>query len=117
MRRRSVLVALAVTILAIGCSRPDGGAGEGRVVLQNKGSDTLVNVAQAWAEAYKDVNPDLAIAVTGGGSTVRLRRTDRAAPPPTTIGWATRGRKPSASTRRRFSRCARTCFSSSMPTA
>lgn len=41
---------------------------EGRVVLQNKGSDTLVNVAQAWAEAYKTVNPALAIAVTGGGS-------------------------------------------------
>src|SRR6187455_676617 len=40
----------------------------GRVVLQNKGSDTLVNVAQAWAEAYKKVNPAIAIAVTGGGS-------------------------------------------------
>ena len=39
-----------------------------RVVLQNKGSDTLVNVAQAWAEAYKEVDTSLAIAVTGGGS-------------------------------------------------
>ena len=39
-----------------------------RVVLQNKGSDTLVNVAQAWAETYKTVNPRVAIAVTGGGS-------------------------------------------------
>lgn len=39
-----------------------------RVVLQNKGSDTLVNVAQAWAEEYKTVNPTVAIAVTGGGS-------------------------------------------------
>ena len=39
-----------------------------RVVLQNKGSDTLVNVAQAWAEAYKTVDPKVAIAVTGGGS-------------------------------------------------
>jgi phosphate transport system substrate-binding protein len=28
----------------------------------------LVNVAQAWAEAYKEVNPDVAVAVTGGGS-------------------------------------------------
>ncbi len=37
-------------------------------VLQNKGSDTLVNVAQAWAEAYQGVNPKLSIAVTGGGS-------------------------------------------------
>jgi phosphate transport system substrate-binding protein len=39
-----------------------------RVLIQNKGSDTLVNVAQAWAEHYKDVNPALAVAVSGGGS-------------------------------------------------
>jgi phosphate transport system substrate-binding protein len=37
-------------------------------VVQNKGSDTLVNVAQAWAEQYKVVNPNVAIAVSGGGS-------------------------------------------------
>jgi len=36
--------------------------------IQNKGSDTLVNVALAWAEAYRNVAPDVAIAVTGGGS-------------------------------------------------
>lgn len=36
--------------------------------IQNKGSDTLVNLALAWAEAYRDVNPEVAIAVTGGGS-------------------------------------------------
>lgn len=39
-----------------------------RAVLQNKGSDTLVNVAQAWAEAYKEIDKSIAIAVTGGGS-------------------------------------------------
>ena len=33
------------------------GGGEQRQVIQNKGSDTLVNVAQAWAEAYQEVNP------------------------------------------------------------
>ena len=42
--------------------------GGSRTVLQNKGSDTLVNVAQAWAEEYSKVNPSCAIAVTGGGS-------------------------------------------------
>ncbi|MFL7839740.1 MAG: phosphate ABC transporter substrate-binding protein [Candidatus Promineifilaceae bacterium] len=36
--------------------------------IQNKGSDTLVNVALAWAEAYHEVEPDVSIAVTGGGS-------------------------------------------------
>jgi len=37
-------------------------------VIQNKGSDTLVNVAQAWAEAYAKVDPKVAVAVSGGGS-------------------------------------------------
>ncbi len=36
--------------------------------IQNKGSDTLVNLALAWAEAYRDVDSALSIAVTGGGS-------------------------------------------------
>lgn len=39
-----------------------------RTAIQNKGSDTLVNVAQAWAEAYAKIAPDVAIAVSGGGS-------------------------------------------------
>ncbi len=39
-----------------------------RTVIQNKGSDTLVNVAQAWAETYPTIKPDVAVAVSGGGS-------------------------------------------------
>jgi len=39
-----------------------------REMIQNKGSDTLVNVAQAWAEIYPDINPEVIIAVSGGGS-------------------------------------------------
>ncbi len=54
-----------LTIMLVSCA---GGNRADRTVLQNKGSDTLVNVAQAWAEAYSTVNPDVAIAVTGGGS-------------------------------------------------
>ncbi|MHC4925002.1 MAG: PstS family phosphate ABC transporter substrate-binding protein [Planctomycetota bacterium] len=65
MRNVTVLVAvLALAVLPAGC----GGGKRKRDVLQNKGSDTLVNVAQAWAENYKTVNPGVAIAVTGGGS-------------------------------------------------
>ena len=41
---------------------------QARDEIQNKGSDTLVNVAQAWAEAYQQVNPEVAVAVSGGGS-------------------------------------------------
>lgn len=36
--------------------------------IQNKGSDTLVNIALAWAEKYREIRPDVSIAVTGGGS-------------------------------------------------
>ena len=36
--------------------------------LQIKGSDTMVNLAQAWAEKYMEINPADFIAVTGGGS-------------------------------------------------
>jgi len=36
--------------------------------LQAKGSDTLLQVAQALAEAYKAVKPDFSISVTGGGT-------------------------------------------------
>jgi len=36
--------------------------------LVNKGSDTMVNLALAWAEAYRQVRPELSVAVTGGGS-------------------------------------------------
>jgi phosphate transport system substrate-binding protein len=69
MKKTLILCAMALVVLTVGCGRggEDGGRGS-RVVLQNKGSDTLVNVAQAWAENYKDVNPNLAVAVTGGGS-------------------------------------------------
>ena len=70
MIRATTLIAIC-TLVACGGSEPakDGAPSKtDRVVLQNKGSDTLVNVAQAWAEAYKEVNPNVAVAVTGGGS-------------------------------------------------
>ena len=37
-------------------------------VILTKGSDTLLVVAQAWAEAYDQVNPDITVSVGGGGS-------------------------------------------------
>lgn len=36
--------------------------------IQIKGSDTMVNLAQAWAERYMEENPGDFVAVTGGGS-------------------------------------------------
>ncbi len=36
--------------------------------IVNKGSDTLVNLALAWAEKYQQLYPNVEISVTGGGS-------------------------------------------------
>lgn len=36
--------------------------------IQIKGSDTMVNLAQAWAEKYMELNPADFVSVTGGGS-------------------------------------------------
>jgi phosphate transport system substrate-binding protein len=36
--------------------------------IENKGSDTIVNLALAWAEEYQSVRPEVRISVTGGGS-------------------------------------------------
>ena len=36
--------------------------------IVNKGSDTIVNMALAWAEAYTGQRPEVRISVTGGGS-------------------------------------------------
>jgi phosphate transport system substrate-binding protein len=67
-----LLVSFAAAGLIGGCSgRSAAAAGSDSSrtrAIQNKGSDTLVNLALAWAEAYRNVNPDVDIAVTGGGS-------------------------------------------------
>ena len=40
--------------------------------IQNTGSDTMVNLAQEWAEAYKKVDPSVSVEVAGGGSSVGI---------------------------------------------
>ncbi|MDD5226246.1 MAG: substrate-binding domain-containing protein, partial [Candidatus Omnitrophica bacterium] len=37
-------------------------------MIQIKGSDTIVNLSQAWAEAFMAENSQASLAVTGGGS-------------------------------------------------
>lgn len=56
---------LAIAALALVACK---GGGRDRVMIQNKGSDTVVNLAQSWAEEYRKVRPNVAIAVSGGGS-------------------------------------------------
>ena len=44
----------------------------GRSVVRVTGSDTMVNLLQAWAERYKSVRPDVVVQVAGGGSGVGI---------------------------------------------
>src|SRR5665811_1851340 len=56
---------LALTFATIGCGNQNSSSGG---AIQVKGSDTMVNLAQMWAEDYMKSNPQVNIAVTGGGS-------------------------------------------------
>lgn len=67
----SVLVFSNLLLLS-GCRPSDtAGSESGSSVsayIQNKGSDTIVNLALAWAERYQQDYPEIRISVTGGGS-------------------------------------------------
>ena len=71
-RNLILLVFLLLATLLAGCARPTAAAREERRAttrsIENKGSDTLVNLALAWAEAYMQAHLDMRISVTGGGS-------------------------------------------------
>jgi phosphate transport system substrate-binding protein len=65
----ALLALFAVCLVA--CAAPSastGGPGVAGSSIQNVGSDTMVNLALAWAEAYQAAHADVRIAVTGGGS-------------------------------------------------
>lgn len=73
----TVCAALMLCVAQIGCKKSDGsgqgGSGSGSAsTLQIQGSDTMVNLVQAWAEAYQKVKPDISIEVGGGGSGVGI---------------------------------------------
>ena len=66
---RAVLIVLSLTFLAACSPRAgDSTVAPTSTYIQNKGSDTIVNLGLAWAEAYQQVKPEVRISVTGGGS-------------------------------------------------
>jgi phosphate transport system substrate-binding protein len=68
---RTVLT-ISTLLFMLGC-RKSGNKQENEITtIQMKGSDTMVNVAQAWAEEYKNVEPSVEIEVSGGGSGVGI---------------------------------------------
>jgi phosphate transport system substrate-binding protein len=68
---RAFLAVLLLSLMALaGCgSRTvEAGAPALTKTIEDIGSDTIVNLALAWAEAYQKVNPDIRISVSGGGT-------------------------------------------------
>lgn len=60
------------TLLTIIMGLLFGGSALAQDFIQIKGSDTIVNLSQKLAEAYMEKNPNISIAVTGGGSGVGI---------------------------------------------
>jgi len=71
-----LVVGGACTLGACGGKRE---AAPEQTTIQVKGSDTMVNVAQAWAEEYKKVAPNVDVEVSGGGSGVGIAALERGA--------------------------------------
>ncbi len=67
---KRVLILVVLMSFAVGCSSPPAAsaASQPAAYIQNKGSDTIVNLALAWAERYQQEHPNIQISVTGGGS-------------------------------------------------
>lgn len=70
--RRTLQIFVILCVGLVACTgRPATDKTSGstnRFKIQNSGSDTIVNLALAWAERYQTVNPDVEVSVTGGGS-------------------------------------------------
>jgi phosphate transport system substrate-binding protein len=67
---RKILVALTlILVLLPACAKRDANANNSpSKTITNTGSDTMVNLALAWAEQYQKEHTDVLISVTGGGS-------------------------------------------------
>ena len=73
MKRASIWIILCAVIFSAqtGCSilnSSEGSSTKPISIIENKGSDTIVNLALAWAEEYQLINPTVQLSVTGGGS-------------------------------------------------
>lgn len=69
--RRVLIPLLVLSILLSACTPGTGDTSTGAssiTTITNVGSDTMVNLALAWAEAYQTENPSVQLSVTGGGS-------------------------------------------------
>ena len=72
MKLRPLLTGLLLALVIFSASCAPGTSSQTSqqaiAYIENKGSDTIVNLALAWAERYQSDYPDVRISVTGGGS-------------------------------------------------
>jgi len=69
MKRALIFILLSSFILSsCGSSNQSSSSDSPANYIENKGSDTIVNLALAWAEQYQGDHLDIRISVTGGGS-------------------------------------------------
>lgn len=69
MKRIIIFLLIASFVIAsCGATSSSNNANSPAAYIENKGSDTIVNLALAWAERYQGNHPDVRISVTGGGS-------------------------------------------------
>src|SRR5215211_5693563 len=72
MNRFVSLITTLLVLLALTACGPDSSSAtasdSSANYIENKGSDTIVNLALAWAEKYQAEHTDVRISVTGGGS-------------------------------------------------
>jgi phosphate transport system substrate-binding protein len=71
--RKILIIVILISLMLAGCSSigsqtSNSSNSESAKAIDNTGSDTMVNLALAWAEAYQKIKPDVRISVTGGGS-------------------------------------------------
>lgn len=57
-----------LSVYSLGCGKPAAGT----FAIRNEGSDTMVNIAEAWAEQYHREHPNVWVQVLGGGSGVGI---------------------------------------------
>lgn len=62
------IVLACICLCGLSCARRDGSGDGAGTVLTIKGSDTMVHLVSAWAEAYMAGRPETEVSVTGGGS-------------------------------------------------
>lgn len=67
-RALSLFLLSSFIIISCGSASTNNDSDSPAQYIENKGSDTIVNLALAWAETYQAEYPDVRISVTGGGS-------------------------------------------------